>query len=186
MLTGRWQTEKMKESEMLVVVMSLLCWTQAQGACNTPKVILHGNEMMVPVGGAFTVNCEFTCLTVKHVAQLWRDHPQDKASLLNATAIKPNVTLVLNISSATEGDGGHYFCMTHPPHAISPRIQIRVDNLTRYNSTLTTPSITHSEHTQQPSSTAGLLGQMWCWMLLGKTAILLLIVASLTVKYKRG
>ncbi|MED6255507.1 hypothetical protein ATANTOWER_010736 [Ataeniobius toweri] len=54
------------------------------------------------------------------------------------------------------------------------------------SSTLTTPSSQKFCSTDQHSSQAGLEGQMWYWMLLGKAAVLLFSLVSLAVKYKRG
>ncbi|KAL7386488.1 hypothetical protein ABVT39_009291 [Epinephelus coioides] len=175
-----------KESDMLFLVMSLLCWSQTKGGCSGPIVSISGDEWILSAGDGFKLSCEFVCLTVQHVAQLWRNSPQEESvSLVNVTSILPNVTIVLSISSATKADTGYYSCMTQPPDTISSEVLIQVaDNLS--TSTLTTSSNPGCASTKKYSSAASLQGQIWFWILLGKTAILLLSLASLAVKYKRG
>ncbi|MEQ2312442.1 hypothetical protein AMECASPLE_031037, partial [Ameca splendens] len=136
--------------------------------------------------------------------------------LINITSSQPNVTVDLNIHFATTTDTGNYSCRTDPPDAISPLVYIQItgshrepENVptvsgqeTAYaqeklpshqregsqstSSTLTTPSSQKFCSTDQHSSQAGLEGQMWYWMLLGKAAVLLFSLVSLAVKYKRG
>ncbi|KAI3374482.1 hypothetical protein L3Q82_006307 [Scortum barcoo] len=178
-----------KESNMFFLVMSLLYWTQIEG-CGRPRVsISNGDGIRLPAGEGFKLSCDFKCLTPRHVAQLWRNNSQE--SSINLTSTLPSVTLVLSISSATMADTGYYFCQTQPPEAISPQVSIQIesemlmkDNLTTSN--LTTPSTPQCDSTEQHNSAPGIQGQLWYWNLLGKTAILLLSLASLAVKYKRG
>ncbi|GAA6229450.1 uncharacterized protein LOC122886646 isoform X2 [Lates japonicus] len=173
---------------MLVLVMSLLCWTQTEGGCSETLVSISGDNGELSAGESFKLSCEFTCLGAHHVAQLWRNSGyKDGVSLVNITSIHPSVSLVLIISFATKSDTGNYSCMTQPPDTISPTVSIQIaDNLTTTMSTLTTANISSCYSTQQPSRAAGLQGQVWYWMLLGKSAILLFSLASLAVKYKRG
>ncbi|XP_044075031.1 uncharacterized protein LOC122886646 isoform X2 [Siniperca chuatsi] len=189
--SGDRYTEGMKkESDMLFLVIMLLCWTQTEasaGGCSGALVSISGGNSVLPAGQGFKVSCEFTCLSPQHVTQLWREsRNEDRVSLVNITSNLSSVILVLSISSATKADTGYYFCRTQPPDTISPKVAIQIaDNVT--TSTLTTPSTPRCDSTQQHSSAAGLQGQIWYWILLGKTAILLLLsLASLAVKYKRG
>lgn len=61
---------------------------------------------------------------------------QVTVSLLNMTQSHPNLTVVLNVNSATEIDTGRYQCKTDPPHAISPPIQVTVIGKTLVNTTV--------------------------------------------------
>ncbi|KAF1383272.1 hypothetical protein PFLUV_G00130020 [Perca fluviatilis] len=174
-----------KESEMLFLVMSLLYWSQAEGGCRGAIVSISGDREL-SAGEGFNLTCEFKCLA-HHVAQLqWRNSSQEgRVSLVNITSILPNVTLVLSVSSSTKTDTGYYSCRTQPPDTISPEVWIQIaDNLTTPN--LTTSSTPRCDSSEQPSSVAGLQGQLWYWILLGKTAVLLLSLAYLAVKCKRG
>ena len=47
-------------------------------------------------------------------------------SLINITSTVPDVTVVLNVSSATKADTGYYSCMTLPPDTISPEVLIEI------------------------------------------------------------
>nr|XP_046263731.1 uncharacterized protein LOC124069059 isoform X2 [Scatophagus argus] len=116
---------------------------------------------------------------------MWREsEDQDRVSVFNITSILPDVIVVVTVDSATTADTGRYFCMTMPPDAISPQVLIQIaDNLT--TSTLTTPSTPLCDSTQKHSSATGLLGQIWYWILLGKTAIFLFSLAALAVKCMR-
>ncbi|XP_078121034.1 uncharacterized protein LOC144527052 isoform X2 [Sander vitreus] len=169
-----------KKSEMLFLVMSLLYWSQAKGGCSGAIVSISGDREL-SAGDGFNLSCQFTCLRAQHVAQLWRKSPHEgSVSLVNITSMLPNVTLVLSVSCATKTDTGHYYCKTQPPDTISPVVSIQIaDNLT-------TSSTPRCDGSQQHSSVAGLQGQIWYWILLGKTAILLLSLAYLAVKCKRG
>ncbi|XP_071348089.1 uncharacterized protein [Trachinotus anak] len=177
-----------EESDMLVLVMSLLCWSQAEGGCRGPLVIISANKMMLSDGEDLRLRCDFTCLRAKHVAQLWKNREyEDRVSLVNVTSLVPSVSLVVNMSFATEAHTGYYSCMTQPPDTISPDIFIQTAyNLTTVTSTPTTSSTSRCDSTQQLKGAAGLQGQIWFWMLLGKCALLLLSLASLAVKHKRG
>ncbi|KAL7386487.1 hypothetical protein ABVT39_009291 [Epinephelus coioides] len=126
-----------KESDMLFLVMSLLCWSQTKGGCSGPIVSISGDEWILSAGDGFKLSCEFVCLTVQHVAQLWRNSPQEESvSLVNVTSILPNVTIVLSISSATKADTGYYSCMTQPPDTISSEVLIQVAGKINGNSTV--------------------------------------------------
>ncbi|AWP04747.1 Hypothetical protein SMAX5B_016304 [Scophthalmus maximus] len=160
------------------------------GGCSETLVSISEYDRVLSAGQGFTLSCEFTCLGVQHVAQLWRNQEfEDRVSLINITSIHPNVSLVLSISFATKADAGYYSCRTQPPDTISPMVLIQVaENLT--TSTTTSPLTTSSGWTcvssEQPSCAAGLKAQIWFWMLLGKSATLLLGVAFLALRYRRG
>ncbi|XP_027138694.1 uncharacterized protein LOC109140292 isoform X2 [Larimichthys crocea] len=174
-----------KGTDMLFLMMCLLYWTQTEGSCSGAIVSIFEDDMVLPVGGGFNLSCDFTCLERHHIPQLWRRSEQDTVSLVNMTSIFPNVIMVLSISSATKADAGSYFCRTEPPDTISSSVIIQIaDNLTA--STLTTPSTPQPDSSQQKNSAAGLLVQIWFWVLLGKTTILILSVTALAVKHKRG
>ncbi|KAK2843978.1 hypothetical protein Q5P01_010637 [Channa striata] len=179
---------------MLFLIMSLLHWTQTEGRCSA-AVSITGQDRQLSVGEGFKLSCEFTCLGGQHVAQLWRNSRSgDGVSLVNVSSVLPNVSLVLNICSATKADSGDYQCRTQPPNTISPLLSIQIaDDLTTRKSSRPTnssqqPNSAGCECTQpcDPTSQNGLRGQIWYWMLLGKTAVLLLSSAFLAVKYKRA
>ncbi|XP_076732741.1 uncharacterized protein LOC143413474 [Maylandia zebra] len=167
------------KAELLVLVVSLLCWTEAEDDCDQAGVNTSG-DMVISPGEAFRLNCTFICLKNSHVAQLWKNNE----SLVNISSALPNVTLVLNVQSFTKAHTGQYQCKTYPPHTISPAFSIQIAN----NFTGKPPSLTISSPkcncTQQTHNAAGLKGQLWFWVLLGKTTILLLSLASLAVKHK--
>ncbi|XP_078143737.1 uncharacterized protein LOC144542127 [Centroberyx gerrardi] len=115
----------------------------------------------------------------------------DSECLVNISSAQPSLTLVLHISAATGADSGRYYCKTQPPNALSNRALIQVaegpsppvpsgDPSSPPGSpapNLTTPN-THTQGT----SAAGLLGQMWWWVLLAKIAILLHMLTYLAAK----
>ncbi|KAM8728810.1 uncharacterized protein AB9X84_001975 [Acanthopagrus schlegelii] len=173
-----------KESYMLFLAMILLYWTQTEGGCIGTSVKIYGKNN-IPAGKNFNLSCEFTCLEPKHVIQLWRNRRnEEKVSLVNVTYILPNVTVVLSISSAMTEHTGYYSCRTEPPNAKSPDFFVQISDppVTSTPTTLSTPQLVS---TQKHSNAAGLSGQMWFWILLGKTTIFLLSLASLAVEYKR-
>lgn len=165
------------QAELLVLVVSLLCWTEAEDDCNQAGVNTSG-DMVISPGEAFRLNCTFICLKNSHVAQLWKNNEP----LVNISSALPNVTLVLNVQSFTKAHTGQYQCKTYPPHTISPTFSIQI---AEEISSLTTSS-PKCNCTQQTHNATGLKGQVWFWVLLGKTTILLLSLASLAVKHKTG
>ncbi|KAK2895761.1 hypothetical protein Q8A73_015249 [Channa argus] len=53
----------------------------------------------------------------------------DGVSLVNVSFILSNVTMDLNICSATKADTGSYQCKTQPPHAISQPVLIQITDV---------------------------------------------------------
>ncbi|KAM3605151.1 uncharacterized protein V6R79_021450 [Siganus canaliculatus] len=118
---------------------------------------------------------------------MWKkDAHQVKTPLFNVTSDLPYLTVVLSVASATNADSGDYSCMTQPPDAIGAEVAVEVTgNLA--TSSPTTGSSPQCDSSLQTSH-AGLQGQMWFWILLGKTAVLLLslaTLAALAVKSRR-
>ncbi|KAM9718415.1 uncharacterized protein ACNS7B_019602 [Menidia menidia] len=174
----------MKEtSDMFALVMCLLFWTPDEGICCHPLVhISPKSAFELPPGAHFKLSCEFTCLHAQHVAQLWRENGKEKVSLINVTSNHPNVTVDLNVSFVTKAYTGSYCCMTNPPDTISPSVFFKITDTLTKTFTLTTTSAPTCNGTHQHNGARGLQAQIWCWMLLGKTVIFLLIIASLTYR----
>ncbi|XP_067460970.1 uncharacterized protein [Thunnus thynnus] len=179
---------------MLFLVVSLLCWTQTEATyrqCGKTSMTFYGENMVLHAGEGFKLGCEIKCLEAQHVAQLWKNRGYEGGvCLVNVSSIQPNVTLVLHISSVTKADTGYYSCTVHPSDTIS-QIFIQIVEGTRPNTSATTPdprNFTTSTLTT-PSlpvcNSSGLQGQLWFWMLLGKSAIFLLCLVCLAVKYKK-
>ncbi|XP_059201298.1 uncharacterized protein LOC131981023 [Centropristis striata] len=199
---GETETERTRrDSDMLFLLMGLLCWSQSEGGCSETVVSISGDDRQLSAGDGFNLSCEFTCLRAHHIAQLWWRSPQEeKVSLVNMSSVLPDVVLVLRVSSATKTHTGYYSCRTQPPDTISPDVLIQITDdpstpalttptlatPTLTTPTLTTPSPPQCVSSSQQSTAAGLQGQMWIWVLLGKTLVLLLSLICLSVNYNRG
>ncbi|XP_016519762.1 uncharacterized protein LOC103156351 isoform X2 [Poecilia formosa] len=179
---------------MLALVISLISLIPANGAAHGADVsISPGNGFKYRVGVDFNLSCKFTFLSSMHFAQMWKEGERKKC-LINMTSSQPNVTVILHITSAKIADTGNYSCSTHPDYktvdAISPLVYIQITGSQATPSTPTTVSnqklCSTDLHKEPDLYVSSLQGQMWYWMLLGKAAILLLSLASLAVKYKRG
>ncbi|KAI9537833.1 hypothetical protein NQZ68_020806 [Dissostichus eleginoides] len=182
-----------RQSHMLLLLVSLLYLSPAEGGCSRAIVIISGDDRLLSSGEGFNLSCEFSCLRAHHVAQLWRSAPQEgdtisakeSMSLVNMSSALPDVILVLRIRSATPAHSGDYSCMTQPPDTISPKVSILIaDNLTTSSPAPSSSPLCDSS--QQHSRATALQGQLWYWILLGKAALLLFSLACLAVKYKRA
>ncbi|XP_021177749.2 uncharacterized protein LOC105933867 isoform X2 [Fundulus heteroclitus] len=146
---------------------------------------------------------------------MWKNYnSENQECLINMTSTQSNVTAGLNIKFTTAEDAGTYSCSTFPPEAHSLQIPIvvngsqgdckpvstvevkeRLPGHQRQDSLPTPSALTtlssqrlcnRDQYSSEAGDNSGLWGQMWYWMLLGKAAILLLSLASLAVKCKRG
>lgn len=54
--------------------------------------------------------------------------------LINIISNLSDVIMVLTITSATVADTGYYFCMTDPPHGISPKVLVQIAGMMLVNS----------------------------------------------------
>ncbi|XP_030017199.1 uncharacterized protein LOC115437936 [Sphaeramia orbicularis] len=199
-----------KVQHMEFLVLSLLISTQTAGGCTKTSVTLRQNNSCLLAGESFHLSCEFTCLGAQDFALLRRKKSLNEIGdvLVNMTSLQPNVTLGLHISSATKADTGYYSCRTDPAKTISRDVVIQItDNAatckwvtpgtTRVYSALqqlstavitpelnvTAPNTARVDSNHHQPSTAGLQGQMWFWLLLGKASFLLLSLASQALKH---